>query len=222
MRRGLRRRKKKVAEDNEAPQETSNTSKKPATATAKPKTADGNENGARANKTLHTFKEQPTAKRTPFSIRSAINKKEESNSEKKETTTVLEAPTEHKENTPLNQQNLVEIWQELAESYRKKEEISFSATLKLNDPTVVSESKIEYHIANSVQEQDFKERYQDCLNFLRKKLNNYELTIDVKKAEGKDLQKAGAYTDKEKVKLMMEKNESLKNLIEKFGLEPEF
>lgn len=221
MRRCLRRRKKKVTASKNTDSSPSKESISPEKK-AEPVQEGEDKIGGRANKTLHTFKEQPTAKRTPFSIKSAISKKEESSSDKKEEATLVEAPAEHQENIPVTQQNLENAWQNLADSYREKEEISFSATLKLNTPSLISESKIEYHIANSVQEQDFKERYQDCLNFLRKKLNNYDLTIDVKKAESKELQKAGAYTDKEKVKLMMEKNEALKNLIEKFGLEPEF
>lgn len=114
---------------------------------------------------------------------------------------------------------LHEAWKEFAERFRQTEPNMFN-TLMAKMPTVV-ESKITFELHNSYQEDKVKGIRGDIIGYLKNKLNNSLIEIEVVRIEEVDDTKR-LYTDVDKFKAMNEKNPNLDYFRQKFNLDLEF
>ncbi|MDH5599080.1 MAG: DNA polymerase III subunit gamma/tau, partial [Cyclobacteriaceae bacterium] len=76
------------------------------------------------------------------------------------------------------------------------------------------------NLSNSVQLEFFNEIKSDIATYLRKQLNNRGINIVSKIEEIKTEELL--YTNKEKFEFLLSKNNSLRLMTEKFGLDPDY
>lgn len=91
----------------------------------------------------------------------------------------------------------------------------------LNQPFTFKNNLINLALTNAIEEPILVSIKPELLTYLREMLSNSSLKIEGVLAE-QDNSKRIAYTNKEKFEHLMEKNPLLKDLKEKFGLDPDF
>lgn len=121
---------------------------------------------------------------------------------------------------PFTQGQLDNCWKEYAELVRTKLKESFFTTLTIRQPQLRENFQIIYLIDNSVQKMDFEREQTDLMEFLRKKLNNFSIQLDLEIS--KNQEKTNFYTDGDKLSAMADRNPIVKDLVKKLGLDTEF
>ncbi len=91
----------------------------------------------------------------------------------------------------------------------------------LNQPFTVKNNTISLALTNAIEEPILISIKLELLTYLREMLGNNSLQIEGILAE-QDNSKRVAYTNKEKFEHLMDKNPLLKDLKNKFGLDPDF
>ena len=107
-------------------------------------------------------------------------------------------------------------WKEMAALVH--EEPDFSYTLTNSMPELREKNIIVVHVNNRIQLAEINQKKTWMLEFLRKKLNNYGVTLETEVNEVEPGKKV-AYTDEEKFKEMNDKNPSLSTFKDHLGLE---
>lgn len=91
----------------------------------------------------------------------------------------------------------------------------------LNQPFTFKNNLISLALTNAIEEPILVSIKPELLTYLREMLSNSSLKIEGVLAEQVNSKRI-AYTNKEKFEHLMEKNPLLKDLKEKFGLDPDF
>lgn len=121
---------------------------------------------------------------------------------------------------PIDRDQFLRLWNEYAESMQAAGKFQLHTTLTMNPPRLLEDFVIELIIHNPSQEALLQEEKIDMLDWLRKKLNNYKLTLITRLEEmAKDPEQV--FTNKEKYKKMAEKNPGLDDFRKQLGLELE-
>jgi hypothetical protein len=117
---------------------------------------------------------------------------------------------------PFTEDSLRSVWKEYAEQ-RKSQVAEYHL---LSQPFTLANNLITLTLTNPVEETFLVAIKADLLGYLREKLNNNTIQLEgvLEYAEVK----RKAYTNKEKFEYLAEKNPYLKQLHEKFGLDPDF
>jgi len=115
--------------------------------------------------------------------------------EKELTTTSLSAEDLPKDS--FSQEQLESCWKKFAEMIRSRQRESFYNTLVSRQPEIISNSEIKYLIDNAVQRKDFDRDQSELLEFLRKNLNNFSITLSLE--INKSQEKNNFYTDRDKL-----------------------
>ena len=95
-------------------------------------------------------------------------------------------------------------------------DLDLYSTLRANDPILKDNFRIEFSIYNTAQEADINSRKAELLGYLREKLKNTLLDLDL--VIDKSKANKGVFTDKDKYRKLVEKNENIDELRKKFGL----
>lgn len=120
----------------------------------------------------------------------------------------------------FTQAELESAWKEFAEQVRERLKESFFSTMTIRQPQRLDGHRILYRIDNSVQKMDFEREQSELMEFLRTKLNNFSLILDLE--INKTQEKTNFYTDSDKLNAMAERNPIVKDLVKKLGLDTEF
>ncbi|MEI7595228.1 MAG: DNA polymerase III subunit gamma/tau [Bacteroidota bacterium] len=124
-----------------------------------------------------------------------------------------------KRDTKFSAEELNVVWNEFAKSIQK-DNPSFASTLTISNPELLDNFIININIVNKAQEIEFEEKRNDLVNFLREKLNNYQimvqLVLNVSTVEAKP------YSPKDKFIHLLNKNPLLNDMKNAFGLELEY
>jgi DNA polymerase-3 subunit gamma/tau len=108
--------------------------------------------------------------------------------------------------------------------YAKSDKVAGKKTLEFallsNKPEIKEQSLILITVENEVQRNALRTELTDFTMFLRNKLNNFKITINIEVAKG-DTAKKG-YTPRERFQKMAEKNPNLITLYNKLDLDLEF
>lgn len=118
-------------------------------------------------------------------------------------------------NLPLQQALLHTVWEEFA----SRQDGFVQQTLMLANPEVKGESVIIINLENSFQAEKVNDVKPEMMPYLRSKLQNEDITLEVKISEA--LESSKAFTPKEKLELLMKDNPSLVKLVNVLGLEME-
>ncbi len=161
----------------------------------------------RAEKALSSKASPSIGKGLGVSI-SAFNQKKEETKE-----TVIEDSVVMTERfSPLQ---LINEWKAFAETLQEEHHLKNSMLNCL--PELLSNKLFEVVVNNPMQEQRLLNHSYEILSYLKDKLRNTQIEMQVRISE--DNEKKLAFTPAEKFNLMMEENSSLRKLKDEFGLE---
>jgi DNA polymerase-3 subunit gamma/tau len=153
---------------------------------------------------------------------SAMKEKLETKDEKSDLDSTNDAA--YYEGKPADAFNLNELWdawKEYAAQIKAEDKQSYFVTLTKHDPVVVEENQIEFLVDNHVQVSDLGEDKSNLLEFLREKLNNWRIQLNVVIDETETKDGDSLYDPSAKFAAMAEKNPLLKELKNRFDLDIE-
>ncbi len=146
-----------------------------------------------------------------FSIRDSGKPKEELENE--------DQGVENKAASPFTKEELISFWSEFA-SKLKLDFPHIYTIMTSRDPELKENWQIDLEIDNRVLEEELFQKKGELLDFLKNKLDNYQITLVTRIQENhKELK---PYTDKEKFEKMAEKNPALNKLKDKLDLDIEY
>ena len=118
-------------------------------------------------------------------------------------------------NNKFTEDELINAWNEYAATL-DIEKLLIN-TMSLYKPTLISDVLFEVKVNSELNKEYLTSNGEALLTFLRAKLKNDDLTMTIKIAKGNVIKKA--LTSREIFDEMVEKNPSLQNLSDEFGLE---
>jgi len=121
----------------------------------------------------------------------------------------------------FNLNELWEAWKEYTAKIRAEDKQSYYVTLTKHDPVVVEENQIEFLVDNHVQLSDLNDDKGNLLEFLREKLNNWRIQLNVVIDEAETKDGDSLYDPSAKFNAMAEKNPLLAELKNRFDLDIE-
>ncbi|MGI6073709.1 MAG: DNA polymerase III subunit gamma/tau [Fermentimonas sp.] len=223
----------KMCQLNHNPELIDTSKKKPLkTVVAKDRTTERREVESKAETVTAT----PTPK-DDVSPRSVVSQPEEKPAEKPKKSNVFKGmgvslksfnetkgdtePEEHlqndktKNNDPYTEEDLVNAWKEYAENLQ--EEKLLKNTMTISVPKQIGENHFEVVVNSEINKEYILGYYINILSFLRKKINNDNVKIDIKIT--KDNVVARPLSPREVFDNMVEENNTLQELADEFGLE---
>ncbi len=128
------------------------------------------------------------------------------------------AADEKKNNDPFTFDKLLVVWKEFAATMDDKGNTNLSKALLRRKPELKDEVIVYFELDNQPLFNELKELRNDLLLHLKEKLNNSYIQLETTIAEALEVTDT-AYTAREKFLKMTEKNPSLDQLRQQFGLE---
>jgi DNA polymerase-3 subunit gamma/tau len=117
----------------------------------------------------------------------------------------------------FNEEQMLAFWNTYVEMLENKGKYNLAAILKIDTPKLAENYSIKLEFPNSTNKIEVERQQFDILQFLRKSLNNYEISLDISVNE--TLEKKYAYTAEDKYKKLIEKNPALDTLKQTFNLD---
>ncbi|HOV72145.1 MAG TPA: DNA polymerase III subunit gamma/tau, partial [Dysgonamonadaceae bacterium] len=166
-----------------------------------------------ASKNIPPKKEAPLKKRTVSINEMGISISELKNENKKENTSELN----NKKNgsKPFTEENLINAWKAYADALT--EEKLLKNTMSLYLPKLLADTLFEVEVNTEINKQYLEDNSASILAYLREKLQNDDVTMTIKIAEGNAIKKP--LTSREIFDEMVKQNSSLQKLSDEFGLE---
>ena len=121
------------------------------------------------------------------------------------------------EQSAFGQVELEEVWQKYARHFLS-DKPRYSSLMLNYLPTLRSNYVVEVEVESSLQLDMFKEINADIVLFLRQKLENKTITVEVKKAAG-DSSNGKLYTIEDKFKYLSQLNPSIVKLKQQLNLD---
>jgi DNA polymerase-3 subunit gamma/tau len=122
----------------------------------------------------------------------------------------------HLASEPFTETEMLEQWLKYAQRMEDKGYRIVSSLLTINDP-ILEGTTIIHELPNESSKIDFEKEKPELLGYLRGKLHNHDITIDVKVNETLVLKKS--YTTQDKYNRLAELNPNLELMRNLFGLE---
>ena len=122
----------------------------------------------------------------------------------------------HLASEPFTETEMLEQWLKYAQRMEDKGYRIIASLLTINDPTLDGTTII-HELPNESSKIDFEKERPELLGYLRGKLHNHEITIEVKVNETLVLKKS--YTTQDKYNRLVELNPNLELMRNIFGLE---
>lgn len=158
-------------------------------------------------------KEAPLKKRTVSINEMGISISELKNEKKKEAA----SESKNKKNgfKPFTEENLINAWKTYADALT--EEKLLKNTMSLYLPKLIEETLFEVEVNTDINKQYLEDNSTSILSYLREKLQNDDVAMTIKIAEGNAIKKP--LTSREIFEEMAKQNPSLQKLSDEFGLE---
>ncbi len=118
--------------------------------------------------------------------------------------------------TPFSEESLQKFWKDYADKMELKGEKIIASILNATLPTLEN-NVIQYTLPNTLMKADLERNKNKLIGFLREKLNNYGISLNVLVNE--EARKKYAYTPQEKYEKMKAKNPNLALLRKTFDLD---
>ncbi|WP_299248585.1 DNA polymerase III subunit gamma/tau [uncultured Lacinutrix sp.] len=117
---------------------------------------------------------------------------------------------------PFTQDELTEVWNAFIIKIEAEGKMNLAAILSIDKPTLKG-TTIHLTFPNSTNKVEVERQSFDLLQYLRKKLKNYDISLDIDINE--EMQKKFAYTPDEKYEKLKEKNPNIELLRKTFDLD---
>jgi DNA polymerase-3 subunit gamma/tau len=131
--------------------------------------------------------------------------------------TVVQENFDNHPKAVFTEERLQELWKSYVVLLNTKGERSMASIIGTDIPKLEANFKISFIVPNKLMQDQFKKGRPKLMNFLREKLNNYGIAIDVNLNEA--VEKKFAYTPEEKYNKLKEKNPLLEKLRQTFELD---
>jgi DNA polymerase-3 subunit gamma/tau len=131
--------------------------------------------------------------------------------------TVVQENFDNHPKTAFTEERLQELWKSYVVLLNTKGERSMASIIGTDIPKLKANFKILFTVPNKLMQDQFKKGRPKLMNFLREKLNNYGIAIDINLNEA--VEKKFAYTPEEKYNKLKEKNPLLEKLRQTFELD---
>jgi len=128
------------------------------------------------------------------------------------------APSQPDTAEVFSEQAFQDCWNEYASQVHQQGKLQLHTTLTMNRPIIGPGFEIQLSVHNPSQEALLQEEKPELLAWLRKKLNNFSITLVTVQEENPDM-KDQAFTNKEKYRKMVETNPHLDDFRKQLGLE---
>lgn len=122
---------------------------------------------------------------------------------------------------PYSEKELFDAWDEYAEHLQSHGRLSIHAALSKRKPELKPKYTVHFKVDSAAVEKDLNELKAEMLGFIRKKLSNYSLQVDVEVVLGDESGNI-PYTPSEKFKKLAEKNPLLNDMKNQFDLEIDY
>ena len=146
-----------------------------------------------------------------FSLKSIAVKKELAENQKTMVKDTVHLPTQE-----FTQTEMLEQWYKYAQRLNDKGHMIMMSLLNFNEPTLEGTTII-HELPNQGSKIDFEREMNELLGYLRGKLHNHDITIEVRVNE--TIQSKKAFTPQDKYNRMLELNPNLAELKRLFDLE---
>lgn len=113
-------------------------------------------------------------------------------------------------------EEMMEHWNFIADRFYTTGRMLMYSTMKMSTP-VLNGHIVTFEFPNEGSKISFDENKYDLVNYLRKKLNNYDIEIHIKVNEAIKIKKA--FTVEDKFNLLKDINPELELLVKTFDLE---
>ena len=143
---------------------------------------------------------------------SSIQKKKEWDQVQKKEEKVEDLPTE-----AFSQEDLNEAWKKYQNPKSEKGEQNIASLFNISSPLLLEEYLIEYSVPNSLNKVELEREFTYFLPFLRERLQNYSLRIQIKINE--ESEKSFIYTAEEKYERFKEINPAIEQLKKELDLD---
>ena len=143
---------------------------------------------------------------------SSIQKKKEWDQVQKKEEKVEDLPTE-----AFSQDDLNEAWKKYQNLKSEKGEQNIASLFNISSPLLLEEYLIEYSVPNSLNKVELEREFTYFLPFLRERLQNYSLRIQIKINE--ESEKSFIYTAEEKYERFKEINPAIEQLKKELDLD---
>lgn len=158
-----------------------------------------------------TITSEPGTKVSSMSLASIRAKKEMAESIKSTVKEVVHLPSE-----PFTETEMLEQWLKYAQRMDDKGYRIIGALLTINDP-ILEGTTIIHELPNESSKIDFEKERPELLGYLRGKLHNHDIQINVKVNEELVVKKA--FTNQDKYNRLVELNPNLELMRNLFGLD---
>ena len=143
---------------------------------------------------------------------SSIQKKKEWDQVQKKEEKVEDLPTE-----AFSQDDLNEAWKKYQNLKSEKGEQNIASLFNISSPLLLEDYLIEYSVPNSLNKVELEREFTYFLPFLRERLQNYSLRIQIKINE--ESEKSFIYTAEEKYERFKEINPAIEQLKKELDLD---
>lgn len=125
--------------------------------------------------------------------------------------------TEDLPNDPFSVEDLSKFWNAYVGDLEHQGRYNLAAILKIDAPKLQKDFSIALEFPNSTNKIEVERQQTELLQFLRKSLNNYSISLDISVNE--TLEKQYAYTPQERYEKLKEKNPVIEELKQIFDLD---
>lgn len=122
---------------------------------------------------------------------------------------------------PFTEEQLMSAWNSYVES-NSKDSGNYFITLSKRKPVLLDSNKLSLELDNKIQEDDLLNHKKEILDFLRSRLENFQVDIEFHVVQNSTNTETKAYTPIDKFKKMAGTNPAIFKLKEDFDLEVEY
>ena len=120
-------------------------------------------------------------------------------------------------NDPFTLETLIKFWNIFVTKLEADGKYNLAAILQIDTPKLINENTIRLEFPNTTNKIEVERQQFELLQYLRKSVNNFSLTLDISVNE--TLEKQYAYTPEDKYQKLVEKNKHVELLRKTFDLD---
>ena len=120
-------------------------------------------------------------------------------------------------NDPFTEEDLLKYWAVFVTKLETDGKYNLASILQIDTPKLIDEHTIGLEFPNTTNKIEVERQQFELLHYLRKAVNNFSITLDIKVNE--TLEKKYVYTPEDKYEKLVEKNKHVKLLRKTFDLD---
>ena len=120
-------------------------------------------------------------------------------------------------NDPFTLETIIKFWNIFVTKLEADGKYNLAAILQIDTPKLINENTIRLEFPNTTNKIEVERQQFELLQYLRKSVNNFSLTLDISVNE--TLEKQYAYTPEDKYQKLVEKNKHVELLRKTFDLD---